>query len=144
MTQLRFHPGSISNYFDVVLAGIGKRGSSFSDIDAISHDRDTRRFLVQEFKREGEEINRGQHWMLRGLAEIPEHFTVWHVLKRKDGQIGWAPYGQQLTVISVERYQGVFHAWWYGNTSPRPTEPLTDEEWNRQADRDIAEREGLL
>jgi hypothetical protein len=133
MTQLRFHPGSISNYFDTVLRGIGKRGSSFSDIDAVAHDRDTHRFLVQEFKREGETINQGQHWMLKDLAALPQHFTVWHVEKRVDGQIGFAEFGSSSRVISVREYQARYAAWWangpfeledFSRTAP-PLAPLT-------------------
>lgn len=112
MTQLRFHPGSISNYFDTVLHGIGKRGSSFSDIDAVSHDLETHRFLVQEFKREDEPMTQGQHWMLKDLAAIPKHFTVWHIVRRTDGMIGFATYGQAMGVISVTEYQDRFRRWW--------------------------------
>ena len=126
MTQLRFHPGSISNYFDDVLKGIGKRGSSFSDIDAVSHDRETRRFLIQEFKAEGEPVTLGQHWMLKDLAQIPQHFTVWHVVRRADGLIGFAIYGEPLLVISVEEYQRRFRCWWYGADAPGADAPLEE------------------
>ena len=113
MTQLLKFRDSISNYFDRILSGIGKRGSSFSDIDAVTHDRDTHRFLVQEFKHEGEdEKNAAQHWMLRDLAALPDHFTVWHVVKRHDGRIGFAPFGEDPRVITVQEYQARFAAWW--------------------------------
>jgi hypothetical protein len=112
VTQLRFHPGSISNYFDMLLNGIGHRGSSFSDIDAVSHDKSTHRFLLQEFKREGEEIPIGQHWMLQDLARLKPAFTVWHVIRRADGAIGFAEYGTALSVITVNEYQERFRSWW--------------------------------
>ena len=131
MTQLRKFRDSISNYFDDVLNGIGKRGSSFSDIDAVSHDLDTHRWLVQEFKCEGEAIPVGQYWMLLDLVKtIPQHFTVWHVVKRNDGQIGFATYGHPLTIISVEEYQARFRQWWYPlpSTARRPAHELTDAE----------------
>jgi len=117
MTQLRYHPGSISNYFDAILGGIGHRGSSFSDIDAVSHDGRTKRFLVQEFKREGEMRDKAQHWMLQDLAGIPKHFTVWVIEKRWDGMIGFAVVTCSrdplaFYVISVEDYQDRFRAWW--------------------------------
>ena len=143
MTQLRNFRDSISNYFDGVLRGIGKRGSSFSDIDAVSHDRDTHRFLVQEFKRENDPINPGQHWMLRDLAAIPRHFTVWHIVKRDDGQIGFADYGDELRVIGVDEYRARFAAWWaerpFAELSQEkpgptvPTRPVTADEirWGR-------------
>ena len=112
MTQLLKFPDAISNYFDRILRGIGKRGSSFSNVDAISHDGDTHRFLVQEFKTEYERIQPGQHWMLRDLAALPQHFTVWHVVKRDDGAIGFAEFGSELRVITVDEYRARFTAWW--------------------------------
>lgn len=135
MTQLRFHPNSISNYFDRVLAGIGKRGSSFSDIDAVSHDRDTNRFLVQEFKRENESVSAGQHWLLHGLAAIPRHFTVWLIVRLDEGQIRFAVYGQPCSVITEQEYQARFRRWWNNKqiivTAPVPFTPITakDIQW---------------
>lgn len=38
MTQSRSKPDSISNWLDDILDGIGKRGSSFTDVDWISHN----------------------------------------------------------------------------------------------------------
>lgn len=116
MTQLRHCKCDNSNYFDRVLSGIGHRGSSFSDIDAITHDGKTQRFLLQEFKREGEPRDQAQHWMLRDLAltlrKLPDHFTVWTVERRDDGRFGWAVYGQPSRVITRDEYRGRFAAWW--------------------------------
>lgn len=134
MTQLRHCKCGLSNYFDTILQGIGHRGSSFSDADAISHDGKTHRFLVQEFKREGEGIDAGQHWMLQDLVRLPQHFTVWHVVKRDDGLIGWAEYGSALQVITVKEYQERFAAWWAGRKyaslklQPLPPQPPVDRE----------------
>jgi hypothetical protein len=83
MTILRVDPESISNWFDRVLAGIGHRGSSFTDVDflgvrALTHDGLSRRFLFQEFKRPGEVCSNGQWWALYDLARQP-NTTVWLV-----------------------------------------------------------------
>lgn len=123
MTQLRHCKCGNSNYFDRILAGIGHRGSSFSDLDAISHDHPTQRFLLQEFKREGERYEKAQHWMLRDfmltLRKLPEHFTVWMVERRTDERfIGWAIYGQHLSIITVQEYQERFAAWWDDRAVP--------------------------
>ena len=92
MTQLRKHRDAISNYFDQIERGIGKRGSTFTDVDAVSHDGDTRRFLFREFKQDGERLDPAQRWVLRELAHLPG-CTVWFVRKRDDGRIGWAVFG---------------------------------------------------
>src|SRR4249920_812118 len=76
MTQLRCNPASISNYFDDLIRGIGKRVSTFTDIDAVTHDLDTKRFLFQEFKHEGEALCTAQRWVLNDLAHMPR-CTVW-------------------------------------------------------------------
>lgn len=116
MTQLRHCKCDNSNHFDVVYDGIGHRGSSFSDIDAISHDGRTGRFLLQEFKREGERRDQAQHWMLqelsRTLRKLPKHFTVWIVERRSDGLYGWAEYGEQARVITRDELRARFRAWW--------------------------------
>jgi hypothetical protein len=139
MTQLRRCKCGISNYFDTVLAGIGHRGSSFSDIDAVSHDGKTGRFLLQEFKREGEPLDPAQHWMLQELAALPRHFTVWHVVKRDDGQIGFAVFSHALEVIPVQEYQRRFQCWWNNVPIVRPLAELTDAE----LDAEIAARDAM-
>lgn len=140
MTQLRHCKCDNSRYFDQVFEGIGHRGSSFSDIDAISHDGRTQRFLLQEFKREGEARDRAQHWMLedlsRTLRKLPEHFTVWIVVRRHDGRFGWAEYGQPEQVIRRDELRARFKAWWDNTayvspptaieTSERPQGQLMD------------------
>jgi len=112
MTQLRKCKCGISNYFDTILGGIGHRGSSFTDVDAVTHDVRTHRFLFQEFKQEGEKIDPSQYRVLKDLVAIPKHFTVWIVVKRRDGQIGWSQFSQPEHVISVPEYQARFAAWW--------------------------------
>lgn len=119
MTQLRRCKCGISNYFDTILQGIGHRGSSFTDVDAVAHDGRTHRFLFQEFKQDGEPLHPSQHWMLKDLVAIPAHFTVWLMVKRRDGQIGWSEFGHAERVISVAEYQGRVAAWW----ADRPYHP---------------------
>jgi len=113
MTQLRCRDG-ISNYFDLLLAGIGRRGSSFTDIDAITHDGDLDRFLVQEFKHGSElPLSGGQWWTLKALSRIP-NFTVWLVVRGDvPGEIGWCvvPSGE-IATISEGEYQAHFRSWW--------------------------------
>jgi hypothetical protein len=103
----------LSNYFDDALRGLGKRGSSFADVDAITHDGDTNRFLFQEFKREGEVMSKGQKILLRGLARV-NYLTVWCVRKRNDGRVDWydVAAGGDIRTMSVQEYQGRFAAWW--------------------------------
>jgi hypothetical protein len=116
VTQLRHCKCDNSNHFDHVYDSIGHRGSSFSDIDGVSHDGKTQRFLLQEFKREGERRDPAQHWMLseltRTLQKLPQHFTVWIVERRTDGMYGWAEYGQPMQVITREELRARFRAWW--------------------------------
>lgn len=123
MTQLRKQKDAISNYFDDVLRGIGHRNSSFMDVDAVTHDGKTKRWLVQEFKHEGEPLDKAQHWMLQDLTTLPKHFTAWIVVKRQDGHIGWADFADvkaTYEVITVQAYQERFAAWW-AQTYIRPT-----------------------
>jgi hypothetical protein len=126
MTQRRNDPDAVSNYFDHLMDGLGHRGSSFADIDSVSHDdrpslvathdggpRD--RFLIQEFKRQGEKPSRGQSRLLRALVKI-QGFTVWHIIKRDDGYIGFYDYrsekGVPIEKISEGEYQTRVASWW--------------------------------
>lgn len=88
MTQLRRDQQAISNFFDRVLKGIGHRGSSFTDVDALTHDEATDRFLFQEFKNADEQLNRGQARLLKGLARR-EFCTVWCVRRLDDRHVEW-------------------------------------------------------
>lgn len=116
-----------ANYFHRLLDGLGKRGSSFSDIDGVSHDLETKRFLVQEWKREGEILPTGQHWMLRGLTEIPKHFTVWQVLRRADGLLEFALYGEPYKLITPLEYQDRFKSWWASRLYRQPFNEVAEE-----------------
>jgi hypothetical protein len=123
VTQLRKFRDSISNYFDDVLVGIGRRGSSFMDVDAITHDGDTDRFLFQEFKDIDEEIPKGQARLLNALAR-KDYLTVWCVRKRADGRLDFYDVrAQKLEAIEIEEYRARFARWW-GVTAPplNPTE----------------------
>lgn len=115
MTQLRKDPDAISNYFDELLRGIGKRGSTFTDIDAVTHDKDTGRFLFQEFKQPTERLHPAQAMMLRDLARVPV-FTVWLVRRLNAGRIGWIDFHggrpQHEEIITEREYQARFGSWW--------------------------------
>ena len=119
MTQLRKHRDAISNYFDVLERGIGKRGSTFTDVDAVTHDGDTGRFLFREFKQDGEPLHPAQLWVLRELAHLPG-CTVWFVRKRSDGRIGWAAFGSGRTeeVITAAEYRRRLQCWWENRREP--------------------------
>ena len=113
MTILRRDPGHVSNYFNRLYDGCGHRGSSYSDLDAVSHDIRTGRFLIQEFKRNGEACSRGQRRLLEALAQIP-NFTVWYVgLIYDDSCIAWSDLrtGEEDFLTPVELRQK-FLDWW--------------------------------
>ena len=116
MTQLRKFRDSVSNYFDEIERGIGKRGSSFTDVDALSHDGDTGRFLFREFKVEGEPLDKSQEWTLTDLSWL-DKCTVWLVRKRADGMIGWAEINAEGATpeepITVREYQRRVKQWWF-------------------------------
>ena len=105
----------ISNYFNNLLDGIGHRGSSFTDIDAVSHDGKTGRWLFQEFKGEHETLSYGQEWCVSAFTQH-DRFTAWVVRKRDDGYIGWVEYRAGATLneerITVAEYKRRFSLWW--------------------------------
>lgn len=115
MTQLRKQKDAISNYFDDLVRGLGKRGSTFTDIDAITHDKDTSRFLFQEFKQPDEALHPAQAMVLRELAGLPR-CTVWLVRRMRRNRIGWIDYRpgspQFEEIISEREYQTRYAAWW--------------------------------
>lgn len=115
MTQLLKHRDAISNYGDSVLAGIGKRGSSFMDLDAVSHDKDTGRLLFQEFKQRDERLHPAQRLVLADLARWPR-CEVWFVRRLGEDAIGWARFGSghSEVTIGVAEYQERFRRWWFG------------------------------
>jgi hypothetical protein len=105
----------ISNYFDDLLRGIGHRGSSFTDVDAVTHDGKTGRWLMQEFKQPTEVLSDGQQWHLEALSQH-DRFTVWVVRKHADGRLLWTEFRAGATrfpeIITVAEYQVRFRAWW--------------------------------
>jgi len=115
MTQLRKFRDAVSNYFDDIERGIGKRGSTFTDVDAVSHDMDTKRFLFREFKVQGEELSTAQRWVLRDLAELPR-CTVWFVRRLDNHMLGWAQFGsgRYEETITVDEYRRRLAQWWAG------------------------------
>lgn len=123
MTQYRDDPDRISNYFDKLLSGLGKRGSSFTDVDALTHDMDTDRFLFQEFKGPDGVIPKGQNIVLRALAR-KDYVTVWAVRLRADGLLDWRDIGSQETRRGIDssEYQARFRAWWANTPYVAPEE----------------------
>jgi hypothetical protein len=115
VTQLRADKHAISNYFDELLRGLGKRGSSFMDLDAVTHDKDTKRFLFQEFKQPEEPLHPATAMVLRDLAGL-ERCTVWFVRRLPQRRIGWMEYRagapQVEEIISEAEYQARYRAWW--------------------------------
>jgi hypothetical protein len=120
MAQLRKDPNHIGNFFDTLVEGIGHRGSSFADIDGVTHDMNGNRFLFQEWKHEGETVaggeylGYGQRVLLEGLAKLG---TVWLIVKRNDGRLGFSqpdsPRWPKLEeIITPEEYQKRYRAWW--------------------------------
>jgi hypothetical protein len=84
------------------------------DIDAISHDGRTHRFLVRELKRPGEPLDPATRMLLEDLALEP-HFTVWYLQLWSDGRIAWADMlrPESIDVLTPEQYrEGVLRAWW--------------------------------
>lgn len=113
MTQRKnADPDSLSNYFDRVLEGIGHRGSSFTDVDALTHDERTDRYLFQEFKQAEEALNRGQARLLKGLARR-DFITVWCVRRRTDGFLDWCDVATRTAAtIGLGEYQRLYRCWW--------------------------------
>jgi hypothetical protein len=117
MTQHLLNPDKISNWFDHVLFGIGRGGSSFTDLDfaipACTHDKVTDRFLFQEMKASVMPIPKGQDIALRALAKDPKH-TVWIVYKRDATSLWWRQLpDDDPQVITCEEYRERFRQWWY-------------------------------
>lgn len=122
MTFRRNDPDAISNYFDALLHGIGHRGSSFTDVDAVTHDEATDRFLFQEFKRDGEPLSTGQKRFLKALAR-KDFFTVWCVRRRSDGLLDWCDVAlRSAEVITTDEYRDRFRRWW-NREAARKTAP---------------------
>lgn len=114
MTQLRKYPDAISNYFDGLLRGIGKRESSFMNMDAVSHDKDTGRFLFMEFKQRGEALHPATRMVLSELAGLPR-CTVWFVRRLGNGRIAFGEFrsGRRQEELSEAEFQERFRRWWY-------------------------------
>jgi len=114
VTQLRREPGAISNWFDELERGLGKRGSTFTNLDAISHDKDTGRFLIREFKHCGESISRGQRWLLEELAKLPR-CTAWILERRDPDHIVLTDLTTPAPAVVLTRieYRRHVRRWWY-------------------------------
>ena len=113
MTQLRKQKDAISNHFDELLAGIGHRGSSFTDVDGLVHDSKTNRFLMLEFKQDGEELNFGQEWALEEFAKQPGCSVIAIWLTSKADQYRLRFYPEKLDdLISGSVLQRIVADWW--------------------------------
>jgi hypothetical protein len=120
VTVLRSFRDAISNWFNAIEEGVGKRGSTFTDIDAVSHDLDTSRFLFREFKHKDEALHKAQKWVLRDLANLPR-CTVWFVRKIDSDHVGWARFGSgqpDEKTITVTEYRALLAAWWRNEPEP--------------------------
>jgi len=122
MTQLRKCQCANSNLLDNLEAGIGHRGSSFADLDAvcrvrvpaITHDGRTHRFLVREVKQGTELLPEGQRRLLCDLA-LEQRFTVWLVRFQRPGVLAWADMLHEkssATLLSYEQYRERLALWW--------------------------------
>jgi hypothetical protein len=119
MTVLRRDPGHINNYFNELESGLGHRGSSFSDIDGVSHDGPTNRFLFREFKQDGEPLSAGQRRLLEGLALLPG-CRCWYVMVRDRNTLVWSDMRSgEIDIISPQEYRYLVSDWWsYGGRRP--------------------------
>ena len=113
MTVLRKDASAISNFFDRIEAGLGKRGSSFMDLDAISHDADGDRFLVREFKEVHEVMSDAQRRTLEALAKLPL-VTVWVVRRTSVPDIlAWLSLSSGETeCLTIDQYRDYVRRWW--------------------------------
>lgn len=85
------------------------------DIDAVTHDKDTGRFLFQEFKQPEESLHPATAMVLRDLAHM-ERCTVWFVRRLGQKRIAWMEYRdgapQHEEIISEGEYQDRYRSWW--------------------------------
>lgn len=107
----------ISNHFHHVEDGIGKRGSSFANIDAATHDRDGKgRFLFREFKAEGEALSDGQRSLMQSLGRLPGCMSALNVLL-KNKSIAWEIFGsgEGYPVAVDQRTHCRLYGFWWAN-----------------------------
>lgn len=113
MTQLRKCKCDSSNILDTLEHGVGHRGSSFFDFDAVSHDGPTHRFLVREIKRPHEKLDHAVRIALMDLALEPR-WTVWFLCFMADGRIAWLDmlYPDSMDVLTADEYRERLREWW--------------------------------
>lgn len=106
----------LSNWFAAIIQAKGHRGSSYTDLDAVTHDRTTGRFLIQEFKPEGATVNQGQLLTLQALASLRPTFTVWVVVKCQDLSIALTVLTgsneEPELILSPQGYLEKYLNWW--------------------------------
>lgn len=113
MTVLLKDPNAISNYFNDLVKDLGHRGSTFMDIDAVTHDREGDRFLIQEFKQPGEPVNKAQRETLNALTTLPR-VQVWIIQRTQNRfvvEMTVCPHGRPEEV-SVNIYRQRYARWW--------------------------------
>lgn len=114
MTQLRARCKCwVSNVLDEIERGIGLRGSSFMDLDAVSHDAATHRFLVRELKRPNEGLDPAARITLCDIA-MELRWTVWYLNLWTSDEIMWADmrYMDAIQVLTPDEYRERLKAWW--------------------------------
>lgn len=135
MTQLRVKcKCGISNELDAIEHGIGHRGSSFMDFDAVSHDGPTHRWLVRELKRPGEALDPATRIALLDLA-LEQRWTVWYLQLWSSGEIAWADMRapESIDVISKDEYRQRLRDWWDNRYDFSRYVEVTDEILIRKA-----------
>jgi hypothetical protein len=120
VTLYRKDPNKITNYFEPLMRGCGPRErATFTDVDACTHDRDTDRFLFQEFKQPWEVLNRGGVSPCLAALARKDYVTVWCVRKLGDGlqgngRVEWCDVAsRQHGVITTDEYREFVRRWWY-------------------------------
>jgi hypothetical protein len=103
----------ISNELHAIEDGVGLRGSSFMDFDAVSHDGSTHRFLVRELKRPNEPLDQHVRIALMDVA-LERRWTVWYLQLWSDGRIAWADmrWPDSIDVLTVDEYRALLASWW--------------------------------
>lgn len=128
MTQLLKDPAAISNHFDNLFNGLGKGGSSFTDIDGlilipgiralIHNGRHFPRFFMLEFKNGTEKLSTSQNWTLRDFARMDgcSSLAIW--LKGSDDYLVRFYPGEEEAQINGRALQKIIREWWDWPSAP--------------------------
>jgi hypothetical protein len=118
MTAFRADPDGPENFFDRLFSGIGHRGSSFTDVDGLSHDVASNRFLMFEYKRPFEKMSKGQQMALFAFSALPgcEFWGIrrtgefFDVIVCQSGRQTWRG------TIGWDALRSMYRGWWDGET----------------------------